>query len=100
VPDLRIMVYPDCIGSRRVISWAMCGPTRTSACSSQPLKARRGLRINGRAGAAFDASIYVDRCPLAERRVQVTVEQGLGDCGARSPSLNFIAPIGIEWRKQ
>ena len=96
VLDERTLAFPNYDGNGMYLTMGNILRTRQVGMLFIDFESRRRVRINGRAHVV-EADVEGEYAPespwpLAERCVQVTVEQVYGNCRARIPRMKVLAP--------
>ena len=89
VLDTKILVFPDYRGNKLYNSLGNILVNGHIGMLFIDFQSRTRVRLNGRAEIIENQTTHSDIWPLAQRYVQVTVEQVYGNCKARIPSMTL-----------
>lgn len=92
VIDAKTLIFPDYSGNNFFNSLGNILVNGQIGMLFIDFESRRRIRINGRANIIEDRHAYAELWPLAQRYIQVTVEQAFGNCRARIPRMKLITP--------
>jgi len=91
VLDAKVLVFPDYRGNNFFNSLGNILVNGQIGMLFLDFETRTRVRINGRARILDEAHCHAEVWPLAQRYVQVSVEQVFGNCRARIPRMRMIS---------
>lgn len=100
VIDVKTIVFPDYRGNNFFNSLGNILENGQIGMLFIDFESRFRVRINGRANIIEDRQAYVDAWPLAQRYVQVSVDQAFGNCRSRIPRMKLITPLDSEFQDE
>jgi predicted pyridoxine 5'-phosphate oxidase superfamily flavin-nucleotide-binding protein len=100
VLDAKTLIFPDYSGNNFFNSLGNILVNGQIGMLFIDFESRRRIRINGRASIVEDRHAYAELWPLAQRYIQVTVEQAFGNCRSRIPRMKLIAPTDSEFQDE
>lgn len=100
VIDATTLVFPDYSGNNFFNSLGNMLVNGQIGMLFIDFETQRRARINGRAIIIDDQHAYAKTWPLAQRYVQVTVEQVFGNCRARIPRMKLITSTDSEFQDE
>ena len=92
VIDAKTLIFPDYSGNNFFNSLGNILVNGQIGMLLIDFENRLRARINGRASIIEDRAAYADLWPLAQRYIQVSVEQVYGNCQARIPRMKLREP--------
>jgi len=92
VIDAKTLIFPDYSGNNFFNSLGNILVNGQIGMLFIDFDSRQRARINGRANIIEDRHDYAELWPLAQRYIQVTVEQVFGNCRSRIPRMKLITP--------
>ena len=92
VIDTKTIIFPDYSGNNYFNSLGNILVNGQIGMLFVDFESRHRVRINGRASIIEDRQAYLKQWPLAQRYIQVTVEQVFGNCRARIPRMKLVPP--------
>lgn len=90
VLDAKTLLFPDYSGNNFFNSLGNILVTGQIGMLFIDFELQRRVRINGRASIIEDRQAYAELWPLAQRYIQVTVEQAYGNCQSRIPRMKLV----------
>jgi len=92
VLDAKTLLFPDYSGNNFFNSLGNILQSGQIGMLFIDFESQRRVRINGRASIIEDRQAYAELWPLAQRYIQVTVEQAYGNCQSRIPRMKLVSP--------
>ena len=93
VLDAKTLLFPDYSGNNFFNSLGNILENGQIGMLFIDFESRRRVRINGRASIIEDVHTYAETWPLAQRYIQVTVEQTFGNCQKHIPYMKLMPLI-------
>lgn len=90
--DAKTLIFPDYSGNNFFNSLGNILMNGQIGMLCIDFENRLRVRINGRASIIEDRAVFAQRWPLAQRYVQVDVEQVYGNCQSRIPQMQLMQP--------
>ncbi len=100
VIDAKTLVFPDYRGNNFFNSLGNMLVNAQIGMLFIDFESQRRVRINGRTNIIENQRAYADVWPLAQRYIQVTVEQAYGNCQARIPRMKLITSTDSEFQDE
>lgn len=91
--DAKTLIFPDYSGNNFFNSLGNMLVNGQIGMLFIDFESRHRVRINGRANIIKDRHAYAELWPLAQRYIQVSVEQVFGNCQSRIPRMKLITPL-------
>jgi predicted pyridoxine 5'-phosphate oxidase superfamily flavin-nucleotide-binding protein len=90
VMDAKTLLFPDYSGNNFFNSLGNILLSGQIGMLFICFESQRRVRVNGRASIIEDRQAYAELWPLAQRYVQVTVEQAYDNCQSRIPRMKLV----------
>lgn len=97
VMDTKTLVFPDYRGNKLYNSLGNIIVNGHIGMLFIDFQSRTRVRVNGRAKVIESKATYSAIWPLAQRHIEVTVEQVYGNCKARIPKMALVPPTDSDF---